>query len=95
MKLPVSRVVILGERYKINVKNIPEGFGRVIYKDCVLDIHPEQSTDSARDTLLHEIVHALDHAESLRLTEEQVRRVAPGLRAVFAANPKVARFVSE
>ncbi len=93
MKWP-TKVTILGERYRINRKAIPEGFGRVIYKDCVMDIHPEQSTDAARDTLLHEIVHALDHMEALRLSEEQVRRVATGLRAVFAANPAVAKFIA-
>jgi len=63
-----------------------------IWKGEIL-IRPNQSTDQARDTLLHEVVHAISNVDSLCMTEEQVRRVATGLRAVFTANPKLAKGV--
>ena len=44
--------------------------------------------DEKSDTVLHEVIHAVDHQMDTDLTETQVRRIATGLCAVFKDNPK-------
>jgi uncharacterized protein YpuA (DUF1002 family) len=46
-----------------------------------------QKPDQLMDTILHEVVHAVDYQMHLGLTERQVHAVAAGLTAVFLDNP--------
>lgn len=47
-----------------------------------------QKPDQLMDTILHEVVHAIDYQMHLGMTERQVHAVAAGLTAVFLDNPK-------
>lgn len=87
---------VLGERYKVRLRRQKDkAYGRCYCQEGLIELDPRQSPDKMRDTLLHEVVHAIDSVDSLKLSEHQVRRMATGLRAVFTANPKFAKFVSE
>jgi hypothetical protein len=44
--------------------------------------------DTERDTLLHEVIHAIDETMGTGLTEQQVVALASGLLAVFNDNQK-------
>lgn len=44
--------------------------------------------DTERDTLLHEVIHAIDETMGTELTEQQVVALASGLLAVFNDNHK-------
>jgi len=94
VRCPIKRLNLLGERYSVARGRIKE-FGIVDYDRGRIILRPKQSTDQARDTLLHEVIHAIDHTNSLELNEHQVRTMATGLRAVFTANTKFAKWVSE
>ena len=93
MKLPVKKLNVLGDRYRVVVRRMKE-FGECDSHAGVIRLRPNQTEDQARDTLLHEVVHALDHVWSLNLTENQTRMLATGLRAVFTANPEFGKWVS-
>lgn len=95
MKLPVTRLNILGDRYKVVVRRQQKEFGLVWYRKGLIELRLRQSVDQARDTLLHEVIHAIDHTYSSNMTEDQIRVLATGLRAVFTANPKFGKWVSE
>lgn len=43
--------------------------------------------ENVMDTLLHEVIHAIDYSMATRMTEEQVAALATGLFAVFRDNP--------
>lgn len=94
MKCPIKKLNLLGERYVVKKQKIKE-FGIVDYNKAVIRLRPKQSTDQARDTLLHEVIHAIDYTNSLEMNEHQVRTLATGLRAVFTTNPKFATWVVE
>lgn len=94
MQLPIKKLNILGDRYSVH-KRKQKAFGYCYYVTGKMFLRPNQSTDQARDTLLHEAIHAIDNVDSLGMTEEQVRRIATGLRAVFTSNPEFARWVSK
>lgn len=51
--------------------------------------HPEQQ----QDTLLHEIVHAVDEEMGTKLEEEQVARLSTGLLQIMKSNPDVVAFI--
>jgi hypothetical protein len=54
-------------------------------------LYPEDE----RETLLHEVVHAVDEAVFTDLTEHQVGALSRGLLAVFADNPAFAAWLLE
>ena len=91
--MPVKKLNVLGDRYRVRKRRQRE-FGWCYYVKGDIFLRPNQSEDQARDTLLHEVIHAIDNVDSLNLSEEQVRRIATGLRAVFTSNPEFARWVS-
>lgn len=49
----------------------------------------------AADTLLHEVIHAIEAIYALDLKEEQVRLVATGLTQVFQDNPEFYGWIAE
>lgn len=53
-----------------------------------LNNHP-QAADEATDTLLHEILHALEHTGGLPTRENHVRHFATGLIQVLRDNPSL------
>lgn len=49
--------------------------------------------DMERDTLLHEILHAIDFHEKAGLKERQVETMAAGFYAVLRENPDFAKYL--
>jgi hypothetical protein len=55
-------------------------------QDIQVSIH--QPPDALKDTILHEIIHAIDYQMQLGLKERQVHGIAAGIVAVFLDNPE-------
>lgn len=55
-------------------------------QDIQVSVHQPQ--DALKDTILHEIIHAVDYQMQLGLKERQVHGMASGLVAVFLDNPE-------
>ena len=53
-----------------------------------LHIRDGTPLEQEQDTLLHEVVHAIDHELDLKFSERQVRAFATGLLACFKDNPR-------
>ena len=53
-----------------------------------------QPLDNVKDTLLHEVLHAVDYCMATKLTEDQVAALATGLLAVFLDNPELMEFLN-
>ncbi len=51
--------------------------------------------DSMRETLLHEVVHAIDEAMQIKLSEKQVTQLARGLFGVLCDSPELKKFLLE
>lgn len=58
-------------------------------QDIQVSIH--QPRDALKDTVLHEILHAIDYQMQLGLKERQVHGLAAGIVAVFNDNPDFAQ----
>jgi hypothetical protein len=53
-------------------------------------IHPEKQ----RQTLLHELIHAVDNNVKMGLTEAQTHQMASGLYAILTDNPDMAKWIT-
>ena len=64
--------------------------------DCdkqLIRIREGQPLEAEQDTVLHELIHAIDEAVDSRMTESQVKRLATGLLAVFKENQRLATYL--
>lgn len=100
LQLP-SELMILGHRYHLSVVEDPNvTLGRSDAGDALgmTDLNRglmrfrgggEQSEDSVRDTLLHEVLHAVNYHMACDIHEDNIGRVATGLLAALRANPSL------
>ena len=108
MKLKLPKVVkVLGKKYTVTVAEVlvkENGAEQLINKamiyaghhnskDCTIVIDAEQGKEQAKDTLVHEMLHAYDYAMQLDLSELQVHRLAVAVTAMLADNPEVVKFL--
>lgn len=78
----MKTISVLAKTYQlIEVKeNASFGFsGSANSTKLVVSVNAELPKEQYEDTLLHEIVHVIDHELNLGLTEETVARLAVGL----------------
>ena len=92
--------IYVGNRI-FQVKEIDDGsmveeLGEVFFTIGKINLAPNQTLDCLIDTLLHEVIHAIDYvygATGTYLTEEQVVRVTGGLLTVLT-DPRNKKFLA-
>lgn len=95
-ELPDS-IRIFGKSFTISRKSLEDGFdnaGEMDESKLTIDILDGQIPIEEADTLLHEVIHAMDYLLDLKLTEEQVRVLATALIGVFQDNRYFTEFVT-
>jgi hypothetical protein len=96
-------VRIIGRTYEIavvpsdhDILNNDDGanlLGRVDHNKQRIAISDEQCLEAMQDTLMHEIVHAVESCMNITVSETAVTRFATGLLAVLRENPKVVEYL--
>lgn len=100
MKLP-ERVKVGGFWYSIQAAHdemIARGnYGVTENPDLVIKVDEERPTLVVRETLLHEVVHAVEtfFPEGEQLLERQCKGLSRVLFQVFTENPEVRKFIFE
>ena len=85
---------ILGKVYAVQFVEREGGdYGECFADQCRIEVATYQCMAQQRDTLLHEVLHAVDHEMHSGMSEPQIRRVATGLLAVLRHNPAFAAFL--
>ena len=94
MTIP-SSVVILGRVYNIDQKDFIDGdlLGQCDSDALKITIKKNQPAILEADTLLHEILHAIDDAMQTMMKERQVHCTATGLLALFKDNPDFVKYM--
>ena len=94
MTIP-SSVVILGRVYNIDQKDFIDGdlLGQCDSDALKITIKKNQPEILEADTLLHEILHAIDDAVQTKMKERQVHCTATGLLALFKDNPDFVKYM--
>ena len=84
-----EKIRILGKIYGVQIVPGLENCGECFDAKQILKIQEGMPYGLERDTLLHEIIHALDYGMHLSMTERQVSALAAGLVAVLVDNPSL------
>jgi hypothetical protein len=88
-------VDVLGKPYRVQLIERDSGdYGECFSDQCRIEVATYQCEAQRRDTLLHEILHAVDHEMNCRMSEPQIRRMATGLLAVLRHNPALVAFLT-
>lgn len=100
MSVPPKTIKIMGQRFRVHLRQEPlveeigivQGYmsshkGEIIIRES----RPELEVD----TLIHEILHAIEYKMGLTHNEHYVNRFATGLTAVFHDNPKVLEYIAQ
>lgn len=93
-----SNVRVFGRNYTINY--VPEYMGLEDYGTTsdhllLINIKEHQLPIEEADTVLHEVLHAIDFTMDLEISEHQIRALATGLIGVFQDNPEFAKYITE
>ena len=91
-------VRIFGRNYSFNY--VPEymglaEMGTTDNHNLLINIKEHQLPVEEADTVLHEVIHAIEYTMDLEMSEHQVRALATGLMGVFQDNPKFAKYIIE
>ena len=93
MKRP-ERIRILGKLFKVTNGPLDDDLNGECDTDTqTLAIRDGQPLESEQDTVLHEVIHAIDEAMGLRMKEAQVKGCATGLLAVLKDNPRFGSYL--
>lgn len=82
---------IIGKTYSINWVDKPilraDECGACDFERQTITVQNGYHAEQERDTLLHEVLHGIEHEMGLELDEATVRLMATGLFAVLKDNP--------
>ena len=70
-------------------------FGHIDFYSQLINISDNLTPVEEADTVLHELIHAIDLSMGLEMSEHQVHHLATGLIALFQDNPEVALYLAE
>lgn len=85
-----NHIVVGGRPYSVTtVAEVDDegSLGRVQDPHLEIEILKDQHPLTRRDTLLHEVIHAIDHVTQIDLTEKQVYVLAGQLLDTLRRNP--------
>jgi hypothetical protein len=78
----------------VSAEEMPKAWGEYDYETQVVRVREGQQPAFEADTVLHELIHAIDDAMQLGMTERQVHCSATGLIALFKDNPIFLEYLS-
>jgi hypothetical protein len=84
-----EKIRILGKSYGVQIVQGLENCGECVDSKQTIRVQAGMPHGLERDTVLHEIIHALDYGMHLSMTERQVSALAAGLVAVLVDNPSL------
>lgn len=93
---PPRFVDVVGKRYSIEPMEGGPGSGPIglcVDTQCKILYTADQADQQLQDTVLHELLHAIDYAMALELTERQVQAMSAGVLQVLQANPEFTRWL--
>jgi hypothetical protein len=67
--------------------------GECDFSGCEIRVDPTEAEPMQRDTLLHEVIHAVEDAMGLKVTEHRVALLATGLLQVLRHNPNFVAYL--
>ena len=90
-----AHIRILGKRFAVSYPETVDGdlVGECDTDKQTITVQDKLPLESEQDTLLHEVLHAIDEMVDAKMKESQVKILATGLLAVLKDNPKLVSYI--
>jgi len=96
MSVIPSSVDVIGRKYTIEYDDSLKGFlGSCDSNTLKILVFPGQVKSMELDTVLHEVVHAIELAMQLNMSERQVYCTTVGLLSVLKGNPQFLEYLNK
>ena len=92
-KIDIEPIRIIGKDYSIQWTKDEHEYGKMVQHNCEIFLSSAQSIQQLRDTLLHEVLHAVEGEMDLKLPETAIRRLATGALQVLRDNPHIVKLL--
>lgn len=92
---PPSIVRVLGKTYKLELVPDFENAGQCFDNKQLIKIATDMPLELEQDSVLHELIHAIDYGMHLEMAERQVSALASGLIALIRDNPSLLHYLSQ
>lgn len=96
-----TKLKVNGRKFKVKFRaavRMPEALGLFHSTKHLIEIREDQSPVELRDTVLHELLHALLHSQGREyggeVEEVYVRAIATGLIGVLRDNPELVQWLT-
>lgn len=87
-------IKIIGKTYRVEpVPEMDDDCGACYDAKQLIKISEDIPHELSQDTLLHEVMHAVDYQMHLNMKERQISAMAAGLTAVFKENPEFVKYL--
>ena len=98
MKRP-ARIRVVGKQFTLefvaaDYPQLEDSYGLCDSDEQHIWIKEGQPLESEQDTVLHEVLHAVESAMNIDIPEEAIHRMATGLLAVIRDNPTFVRYLA-
>lgn len=94
MNIP-KRVKVCGKTYKIEQVKHLEDCGNLFPTECKALIGIDMDPQQIRDTVLHELVHAIEYETHLNMEERQVHALSTAMLDMLRNNKHLVKFLTE
>lgn len=90
-----SAIRVFGKKHSViwECDNLGDASGEINFGPCVISIAGKIADDEAKETLLHELIHAVEHQLGIDIPEQKLRGFSVGLFAVMRDNPELPDFL--
>lgn len=94
MRKPPKTVNIIGKTFTVHKRKFKkEQYGEMRYGMQEILLEPRQVDEQMKDTLWHEILHAIERSLGLKLKEHEVHAIAAAQVQVMFDNPKLMEYI--
>jgi GH24 family phage-related lysozyme (muramidase) len=86
-----TRLTICGKQYQVKQKKLKDHenmvcYGMTIHPRLKIEINTSAKVEQRKETLLHEVIHAISIANGINLKENQVEALSSGLYDTMKRN---------
>jgi hypothetical protein len=88
-----TKISILSKVYRVDRQDKAENQGLCLNQQLVIAIQTGNALGQEQDTVLHEVLHAVDYAMQTKMNERQIAAIATGLLSVLKENPSLVEYL--
>lgn len=86
-------VRVLGKTYRVELHPLDDRFGDHSQLELLVRVRADMPPDEERESMLHELCHAIDEQLGLGIGEKRIRPLSVGVYAMLRDNPHLVKYL--